>query len=535
MEIAAFILSDLPEGIGSSVRQEKGISCLAEMMLFGSLASKKKKCRKEGKISGMSLLHLNESCLQNIVRLLDISSFLAISKTCKRLYEVTKYYSSWNSQVMLKKVEAIIYKAVETRDAIVIQLMYETCLNAEKLQLNLETICEANIAKLWNSMGAIAVEMFSLLNKINIDETVEVWPFCHVSMKELQFTLTDGSHIKVSYKSLLDKQSSFNNHIKVKITVTRHGIKHMILLYDSNPRGFLDSGMLPIKTSRTSIEDAIDLCGEQNPEVLRPAFQLFEKELSHCDCEITFDFFVKFIQNMEKGFEVDIAQYNLQTLGQNCQTLQDALEKARKSRQRLNIEYFQTERKRHEILNRENNCDGFIYCLGKLASMGGRYLKNTRLRVQCIRDVFQMQQPRSQKSREDLKLLPNVISNFDFDSITQGWACINPNLFTIWKDFTIKLGNGRNFKATISWEEKRDRLNEYSVANNEICLILHRKTLTVKSKMANPMDVSERTRSIKNLKKAMKKIISRVRLRKTGLNEISSTFLFSILMTILND
>ena len=508
------------------------------MRRFGIFGVKSKPCyqRRTANDSMMSILELNDHLLQNILKFLDNATFANVSSTCKRLNEIASSYLSWNWSLMEKRVERLIYRTLDCKNQKVAKAIYDSCCNAEMLNLNLEIIDETRAACIWKEIGDLGARLFSLIVNINICDTNEIWPFCQVIDKEMKFGLGNGNTVTVCYISLCDKQNSFNNHTRIRIKFKSPGSKDRDIVFNSKPMGLLDSGIVQNRMAEPVYGETVDFDKIQNTDVLRPALEVFEQELGVSEHAISFEYFVKFLKSIDKISNCGCVQADTTNSTENSAIFKEVALKTKRNRNKLQVEFLRLERERNDSLNTEADYEQFSYCLAKMAQRNGKQIKNIRLRAQCIRDI--LSDTRYGTMQQDMRLLPGVISNIDLDSIKTGWACINPNLFTIWKEFSIKIGHGRQFKATITWQEKRERLNEYSVSDKEICLVLQRKRFTRKLKMSSESSSSEfddRWGSIRQMKTELKKLISRVRLRKTGLNGINQHYLFIILMTILNE
>lgn len=482
----------------------------------------------------MNLLELGDFLLQGIVRLLDDESFMSVSRTCRRLNGVASSCRSWSGSLMQKRVERLIYKSFNARNQRLVNAMYESCCNAEVLSLNMEIISKSTVTYLVNELGVLGGQLFSLATKIDACNSNEVWPFCQVVNKSIKFELANDT-ISVGYVSLCDKQSSFNNHTRIKIRIKSSGSDDISLMFNSKPMGLLDSGILQTRTLEPGRINSVHADAIQRKDVLRPALNRLAKELGVAEHVLSFEFFTEFLKQVDRSCYFGHCATVQENLNGNNACLDEILHRTVRNRRKLCVEFLRTERERNQNVSSVIDYDELTYCLAKLAQLNGQQVRNIRLRARCIRDI--LNELSYATIQHDVQLLSTVISNIDLDSMKSGWACINPNLFTIWKEFAVKLGHGRHFKAMITWQEKRDRLNEYSISNRDICLVLQRKSFKTKIKMStdSPSDTTNRRGSILHLKSEIRKLISRVRLRKTGLNGVDKNYLFIILMTILNE
>lgn len=476
----------------------------------------------------MNLLQLTDVLLQRILKLLDDKSFQSTSRTCKRLNELAGNYQCWNSSRAKKRVEKMIYKALDEKNRRLANAFRDSCCNAELLNLNLEIINRHTAERVLKEFGETGLRLFALISSVNKCDSREVWPFCQETTKEIWFQLTNASKIYVSYVSMCDKRDSLNDDMRIEMTVKSRGSKDMRLLYLDKPAGLLDRDIVQTRMAGHDGGDALNEI--KNTNALRPALALLESDVGAEENEISFEFFTRFLQLLSKSSNAGHGG----TEKEENYVMNEIIDRINRNRRKLRVEFLRSERERNDHLNSEICYDSFTYCLSKLAEMDGRHLRNIRLRAQCIRDI--LDDTMSTRLQRDAKLLPSIISNIDLDSITTGWSCTNPDLFTIWKEFSIELNHGRHLKAVITWREKRDRLNEHSVSNKEICLFLQRKKSTTKINMNDSRTESAgRVGTMMQAKNELKKFASRVRLRKTGLTAINKHFLFIILTTILNE
>jgi len=507
------------------------------MRRFGCFTAKSKlgdngRPANEAKMS--ILLRLNDALLQNIMRLLDDVTFAKLSLTCKRLNELSHSHLSWSCSLMGKRIEKFIYDAYDSKDQRDAKAIYESCCNAELLNLNLDIIDERTAVSIWKALGTLGGRLLALVTRVDACDTNEIWPFCHVTNKEIRFELPNETKVTLHYVSLCDKHSSFNNHTKVRVTTKNPDSTETNIVFNSKPMGLLDSGIVQTRMTEPDYGETMNFHEIQNHDVLRPVFELFERELGILEHAISFQLFMKFLQSIERNSKCGFINTEVVGLAQNTVGLKELIRQIKRRRRKLQLEFLRTEQERNHILQSDTDFQELSCCLAKLAQTNGKKLKNIRLRAQCIKGMLSNMDCTS--IQQDMEVFPSVIKNIDLDSIQSGWACINPNLFTTWKEFTIRLGKGKHFKATITWQEKRDRVNEYSVSNKEICLILERKGFSTKIKMSNaPTETAERRASLRHIKTSLKQFISKVRLRKTGLNEVNQQYLFIILMAILNE
>ena len=507
------------------------------MRRFGFFAAKSKlgdngRPANEAKMS--LLLRLNDALLQNILRMLDDATFAKLSLTCKRLNELANCHLSWSYSLMGKRIEKFIYDAYDSKDEKDAKAIYESCCNAELLSLNLDIINERTAVSIWKALGELGGRLFSLVTRVDACDTSEIWPFCHVTSKEIRFELSNETKVTMHYVSLCDKHSSFNNHTKVRVITKSPDSTETNIVFNSKPMGLLDSGIVHTRMAEPVYGEMANFHEIQNHDVLRPAFELFERELGISEHAISFQLFMKFLQSIERNSKCGCSNTEVDELLQNPVGLKELIRHIRRHRRKLQLEFLRTERERNSIFQSDADFQKLSCCLAKLAQTNGKKLKNIRLRAQCIKDMLSNVDCASMQ--QEMDVFPSVIKNIDLDSIHSGWACINPNLFTTWKEFTIILGKGKRFKATITWQERRDRVNEYSVSNKEIRLVLERKGFSTKIKMSNaPAEMAERRASLRHIKTNLRQFISKVRLRKTGLNEVNQQYLFIILMAILNE
>ena len=508
------------------------------MLRFGirTARSKLRDYERPVKDVEMSLLELSDTLLQNILRLLDDVTFSQLSRTCKRLNELANSYSSWSYSLMGKRIEKLLFNAYKCRDQRAAQAIYESCCNAELLNMNLEIINERNAVRVWRALGELGGKLFSLLTTVSVCDTREIWPFCHVATKEIKYKLANETAVMVYYVSLCDEHSSLNNHTRITLTIERPESRKISIIFNSKPMGLLDSGIIPTTVADSGYGNAGNFCEIQNKTVLRPVFDLFEKELGISEDLITFEFFTRFLQSIDRNLYAGYNKREANDFMQNRPGLKELVLRTKRLQRKLQVEFLRAERERnHHISSAEIDFNELSQCLVKLAKSNGGQLKNIRLRTQCIRDI--LNDINCTSMQHDMQTLPSIIKNIDLGSIRSGWACINTNLFTIWKEFTLTLGRGKHFKATITWQEKRDRANEYSVANKEICLVLERKRFTTKLKMSKEhiAETGGRRGSIRQMKSELKHLVSKIRLRNTGLNEVNQHYLFVVLTTILNE
>ena len=507
------------------------------MRWFGVFAAKPKlgDHGRPANEADMSLLVLNDNLLQIILKMLDGAAFSKLSRTCKRLNELANNYLSWSCSLMGKRIEKFIYHAYDCKNLRVAKALYDRCCNAELLNLNLEIINERNAKTIWRILGDVGGKLFSLVTTVSVCDTNEIWPFCQVINKEITFELADATSVKVYYISLCDKQSSLNNHTKIKLTIESPRSREVSIIYNSKPTGLLDNGIIQTRMKESGYGDTVNYHETQNTNVFGPVFDLFEKELGLPAHTISFELFTEFLQNISKNPTCGHIYTDVNDLERKSTCLRELILRTRQHRRKLKLEFLRTELNRHHISSTETDFQELSRCLAKLAQSNGKQLKNLRLRAQCIRDIISDMNCAS--LQHDMHVFLSIIKNIDLDSIKSGWACINTNLFTIWKEFVLTLGKDKHFKATITWQEKRDRVNEYSLSNKEICLVLERKRFTVKLKMSSESTAAngERRGSIKQMKSELKHLISKVRLRKTGLNDINQHYLFIILTTILEE
>ena len=507
------------------------------MRWFGIFAAKQKlgDQGRQANEADMSLLDLNDYLLQNILKMLDDVTFSNLSRTCKLLNELANNYLSWSCSLMGKRIEKFIYHAYDCKNLRVAEALYDSCCNAELLNLNLEIITERKAKTMWRALGDVGGKLFSLVTTVSVCDTNEIWPFCQVINKEIKFELADTTSIKVYYISLCDKQSSTNNHTKIKLTIESPRSREMSIVFNSKPTGLLDNGMLQTRMREPGYEDTVNYRGTQNKNAFRPVFDLFEKELGLSEHTISFELFTEFLENISKSPTCGYISTDVANLERRNTCLKEFILRIRQHRRKLKLEFLRTERDRHHISSAEIDFQEVSHCLAELAQSNGKQLKNLRLRAQCIRDIIS--DVNCASLQHDTHVFLSIIKNIDLDSIKSGWACINTNLFTTWKEFILTLGKDKHFKATITWQEKRDRVNEYSLSNKEICLVLERKRFKAKLKMSNESTAAngDRRGSIKQMKSELKHLISKVRLRKTGLNEINQHYFFILLTTILEE
>ena len=506
------------------------------MRLFRKMTAKsrqKDKRREDYDDRGIKLTDLDESVLEEILKHLDLTSFLVVSKTCKRLNEVSNCHRSWSSTVMQKKIESTIYRAGEREDFETIRGIYESCLKAELLQSNYEILCEAMLVYVWKNMGGLAGKLLSLITKVEVDESEEIWPFCQLINKEIEIGLSRGRSIKVKYCSLSDQQTSFNCNSKILVTIKNHETNDKTIAFNDKPSGLLDCGIRSTKAKHDNTDPWLQFQESTNPEVLRPSLELIEKELGVKTDSLTPQYFMQFLQIV--GDIDDSEEDTPRTLWQESKTFRMILERVKTNRNRLELAFLRTEIERFQQQNQTCECDGIVYSLGKLAKIGNNEVRNLRLKAECIKNV--LQDPKFTVIRNGKQNFCKTISKIDFDSLQHGWACTSPILFTIWKEFNMNVGKGKLVTALVTWEEKRERLNEYSVSSKELCLTLQHKKFTSRLKMGDFVETEERNRafSIQHIKQEVKKIFAKLHPRKTGLEGVSKHLLFCILVTIMND
>lgn len=496
--------------------------------------SRQKDERKEEYNDGrVRFIDLDESVLEKIFKHLDLITFLAVSKTCKHLNEVSNCHRSWNSTVMQKKIESAIYKAGENEDLETILGIYECCFTAEMLQSNYEILSEAALVCVWKSMGGLAGKLLSLITKVVMAKSDEIWPFCQIMNKEIEFGLSRGRSIKVKYFSLNDQQTSFNCNSKILITTKDNETNDTTIVFNDKPSGLLNCGIGSAKARHGNTDPWSQFQESTNPEVLKPSLELIEKELGEEKDSLTPQYFMRFLQQVGDVNDDD-EEDTSRTLWQESKIFGQILERVKANRNRLELAFLRTEIEHFKLQRPQCECDEIVYSLGKLAKKGNNQVRNLRLRAQCIKTVLEAAKSTDIRNRK--QNFCKAISNIDFDSLQHGWACTSPILFTIWKEFNINVGKGKLVTALVTWEEKQERLNEYSVSSRELCLTLKDNKFTSRQKIGDFTEIEESNRafSIKNIKQEMKKIFANLHPRKTGLEGVSKDLLFSILVTIMS-